>query len=249
MVVGVTSAARNRPVGPRLGGEAVPDASTQFTAVLPIKSWTHAKSRLHDDPIVRHAFARALLKDTLAAVLDARAVDRTVVVTPDAGVAEYARFVGADVVADRTRSRGDTLNDAVARGADWARKRFPRRPVVVLPGDLPAMTGPDLSHTLRAHADHELAFCADAAGLGTTLVVARTPALLRTAYGPGSAQRHREMGAVEMTDVPPGLRRDIDVLDDLADARAIGLGRNTRQVVADFDDELADEPAGPAVTA
>jgi 2-phospho-L-lactate guanylyltransferase len=216
----------------------VPEAAVQFTAVLPIKSWTHAKSRLHEDPIVRHAFARALLKDTLAAVLDAGIVVRTVVVTPDAGVAEYARFVGAEVVADRTRARGDALNDAVARGADWARKRFPRRPIAVLPGDLPALTGPDLSGVLRSAAVHDLAFCPDAAGHGTTLVVARTPALLRTAYGPDSARRHRELGAVEMADVPPGVRRDIDVLGDLAGARDIGLGRNTSQVVEDFGAEL-----------
>lgn len=221
----------------------MPDASVRFTAVLPIKSWTHAKSRLHDDPIVRHAFARALLKDTLDAVLDARAVDRTVVVTPDAGVAEYARFVGAEVVADRTRARGDALNDAVARGADWARKRFPRRPIAVLPGDLPALTGPALSHVLRDAADHELAFCPDAGGDGTTLVVARTPALLRTAYGPDSARRHRDMGAVEMRDVPAGVRRDIDVLGDLVGAREIGLGRNTSQVVADFGAEIEPDAA------
>lgn len=224
----------------------MPDAAAQFTAVLPIKSWTHAKSRLHEDPIVRHAFARALLKDTLAAVLDARAVVCTVVVTPDAGVAEYARFAGAEVVADRTRARGDALNDAVARGADWARKRFPRRPVAVLPGDLPALTGPALSDVLRDAVDHELAFCPDAGGQGTTLVVARTPGLLRTAYGPDSAQRHRDLGAVEMADVPAGVRRDIDVLDDLVDAREIGLGRHTTQVVADFDGELEGGTVQPA---
>lgn len=224
-------------------------APMQYTAILPIKSWTHAKSRLHEDPIVRHAFARALLKDTLAAVLDSRAVGHTLVVTPDAGVAEYARFVGADVVADRTRSRGDALNDAVARGAEWARKRYPRRPVVVLPGDLPAMQGATLSETLRSAAEHELSFCADAVGTGTTLVMAQTPAALRTAYGPDSAARHRALGAVEVTGAPLAVRRDIDVLSDLVAAHEIGLGANTRQVLVDFGADVLVAPVAETLSA
>jgi 2-phospho-L-lactate guanylyltransferase len=46
-------------------------------------------------------------------------------------------------------------------------------------------------------------------------------------FGAGSAQRHRQGGAVELTGDWPGLRCDIDTPHDLADARLLGVGAAT----------------------
>jgi 2-phospho-L-lactate guanylyltransferase (CobY/MobA/RfbA family) len=48
----------------------------------------------------------------------------------------------------------------------------------------------------------------------------------------GSAARHRDSGAVELTGAWPGLRCDIDTPEDLAEARRLGVGPATSAAVA-----------------
>jgi 2-phospho-L-lactate guanylyltransferase len=50
-------------------------------------------------------------------------------------------------------------------------------------------------------------------------------------FGPDSAQRHRQSGAVELTGAWPGLRCDIDTPDDLLVARRLGVGVATLRAV------------------
>ena len=56
-------------------------------------------------------------------------------------------------------------------------------------------------------------------------------AALNPLFGAGSARRHREDGAVELTGSWPGLRCDIDTPADLQEARALGLGPATSQAM------------------
>jgi len=51
-------------------------------------------------------------------------------------------------------------------------------------------------------------------------------------FGPASRDRHLATGAVEIGTGMPGLRRDVDTIDDLRDAAKIGLGPRTAQLVA-----------------
>jgi 2-phospho-L-lactate guanylyltransferase len=71
-------------------------------------------------------------------------------------------------------------------------------------------------------------FVSDAGGEGTTLLAALCASRFNPLYGPGSRLRHSHAGAREL-EVPPGsgLRQDVDTLDDLALAQAIGVRRHT----------------------
>ena len=68
-------------------------------AVVPVKDFARAKKRLRarfDDRAVERIL-RALLADVLAALGEAKRIERVFVLTDDAAVAEAARASGADV--------------------------------------------------------------------------------------------------------------------------------------------------------
>jgi 2-phospho-L-lactate/phosphoenolpyruvate guanylyltransferase len=75
------------------------------------------------------------------------------------------------------------------------------------------------------------AFVADAAGTGTVLLAALHGRPLQPRFGPGSAAAHAAGGAVRLDGDWPGLRRDVDTALDLAAARALGVGRHTRELL------------------
>ena len=75
---------------------------------------------------------------------------------------------------------------------------------------------------------HAHAFCPDAEGDGTSLVVSRDPSGLVTSYGAGSAAAHRAAGLVPLVEAPPEARRDVDTLAHLREAESLGVGRTDR---------------------
>jgi 2-phospho-L-lactate guanylyltransferase len=95
------------------------------------------------------------------------------------------------------------------------------RPRAVLLGDLPALVPADLARSLVDAARHPRAFVADAAGTGTTLVTARGGVAWRSAFGRGSASRHRALGLRRLA-VPrrSSLRHDVDTPAQLARSTA-----------------------------
>lgn len=203
------------------------------TVIIPIKAGHGAKSRLHADPVLRSAFARTFALDTAAAALTAAEVGRVVVVTSDvAAAADFSRL-GCQVVREQPHSGADPLNAAIAQARDWAAAHHRDQPLAVLPGDLPALTPDSLDDAFIRARPHRLAFCADPEGLGTTLLVAGLPTLLKTAYGPGSALKHRAIGAFALKDVELRVRQDIDTMDDLSAAEKLGVGKATTAMLAD----------------
>ena len=95
--------------------------------------------------------------------------------------------------------------------------------IVVLQGDLPALKSAELSDAMACAALHPSSFAADRQGTGTAALFAfRGTSGPR--FGADSASRHRAAGAVELAGPWPGLRCDIDTPEDLAEARALGVG-------------------------
>ncbi|MGO4859747.1 2-phospho-L-lactate guanylyltransferase [Arthrobacter sp. 2MCAF14] len=187
-----------------------------WTIVVPVKGTAAAKSRLGADS----GLARAIALDTVAAALP---VGRVVVITSAAAAADF-RALGAETVLDP----GQGLSAAVLQGIEAA---GPGR-VAVLQGDLPALTSAELKAALSLAASAELAFIADAAGTGTTLITALVPERHRPAFGEGSRVAHGAAGYIELyVDKTSGLRCDVDTWADLE--RLEGrLGRRTVQALA-----------------
>jgi 2-phospho-L-lactate guanylyltransferase len=211
-----------RPAGPiGRSSEQLP-----WRVVLPVKAAQQAKTRLTVQPgVSRLELARAMALDTMDAALACPLVSLVVVVTPDPAVAAAARAAGAHAVPDA----GSGLNAAAAQGADQAERRGPG-PIAVLLADLPTLRPQDLAVALAAAAGHRAAYVPDAEGTGTVLLMARSRADLRPAFGAGSAARHEEQ-AVRLDLDLPRLRRDVDVEAALHQALALGVGRRTAGVL------------------
>jgi 2-phospho-L-lactate guanylyltransferase len=170
----------------------------------------------------------ALARDTVAAALAARRVRRVVVISSDPEVTTILASDGASVLAEGG-IRG--LNPALELGARAVRgDGGPRVALGALQADLPALRPEELDEALAracslfAGGVTERAFCADAEGEGTTLLVCGPNSALQPRFGVGSAAAHAEGGAVAMAGAWPGLRRDVDTADDLWRAAELGLG-------------------------
>jgi 2-phospho-L-lactate guanylyltransferase len=207
---------------------SVVEPGMSWTVVLPVKELSVAKSRLGATAEARAALALAMARDVSAAAGDCPAVGAVLVVTDDPLVADK---VPADRVEPDVPRAG--LSAAAAHGASAALSRWHRSGVAVLAADLPALTAGALADVLAALVD-DRGVVADAAGTGTVLLAARPGTPLAPSYEGRSFAAHRASGAVDLTAAAAaGARRDVDTVDDLAEALALGVGPATWDSVRD----------------
>lgn len=205
-------------------GAARPVTQTDVAVIIAVKRLAAAKTRLAPvfSTATREAVVLAMLVDTISA---AAAVADVTVVTPDSDAADAARRLGARVLMDPTPpDHHDPLNNALGTAAAQLRTTTPN--VVALQGDLPALRSAELAEALAAARAHPRSFVADRHGTGTAALFS-FGVELDPRFGVDSAAHHRRSGAVELTTPWPGLRCDIDTLDDLLVARELGVGAAT----------------------
>ncbi|MGH3497219.1 MAG: 2-phospho-L-lactate guanylyltransferase [Nocardioidaceae bacterium] len=199
-----------------------PRGATTWTAVVPVKAFSAAKSRLRavvgDDTA---ALAAAFAADTVTAVAGADLIEHVVVVGPP-----VQRSGGTlDTVLD---DPGTGLNDAVRHGIGWVRERHPRAAILVVTSDLPALRSVDVNVLLKAAEDHVDGAVPDLEGRGTTALTLRPGSSLLPAFGEGSWRRHLRAGADPLDGAAsPRLRRDVDTLEHVVEAARMGIGQHS----------------------
>lgn len=202
--------------------------SFEHVVVVPVKPPAHGKSRLVGlTEEQRRDLAAAFALDTVTACLGTPAVAQVLAVTDDAAFAVRLAAAGCAVVPDGVT--GD-LNGSLRQAVAEARRRWPGLHPVALCADLPALRPDDLARALASLPTSTPAFVADAAGTGTTLYAAPYDGF-DPHFGPGSRAAHLAVGAAEVPGELASLRQDVDDLDDLARATALGLGARTRAVL------------------
>jgi 2-phospho-L-lactate guanylyltransferase len=201
-----------------------------WSVVVPVKTLVAAKTRLAEAAgPYRAALAVAVACDTVTAALACPPVRRVVVVTADPVPAERLAALGAHVVDDPLRG----LNAALRAGATAAVRLAPGDHVAALQADLPALRPAELARVLAAAEQFEQAFLPDAVEVGTTCYTARRGEPFRPAFGGASRARHLAGGAKELLlDGVASVRRDVDTIEDLRDALALGVGPHTAEVAA-----------------
>ena len=203
-----------------------------YVVVVPVKPPAHGKSRMTGlGDRERRALARAFALDTVGACLAAEHVDAVLVATDDAWFSRELEDLGCATIPD-----GDTndLNAALRQAVAEARRRWPDLTPVALCADLPALQATDLDRALATVVPGGPSFVPDAEGVGTTLYTAPYDEF-DPHFGPHSRHAHRVSGGLEVGAELASLRRDVDDLDDLRDARGLGLGPETAALVADLD--------------
>lgn len=205
-------------------------------AVVPVKALDLAKQRLGPflSPVQRRDLVLAMLADVLETLAAVPAIERTLVISGDADVAEAAARLGAGVV---TEPQGGDLNDAIARGLEHAHALGALR-ALVLPGDVPLATPTEIEALLRRAATGEAAIAPDRTKDGTNALLLPLPCGLALAFGKASFLQHMQAaarsGLVIHVVAGDGLAHDIDFpadlegLDGLPRYQALGLGRHAR---------------------
>jgi 2-phospho-L-lactate guanylyltransferase len=162
------------------------------TVVVPFRG-ANGKSRLALPEAERRELALSMLRRVLAAGTE---VGDVVLVSDD----EEARSLAPRWVADPGGGQGAAVAAALA-GAD--------APVLVVNADLPRVEADDLRALLAAIPAGGVAIVEAEDGTTNALGLA-SPELFEPLYGPGSAARFRERGAVTVD--LPRLAEDLDTL-------------------------------------
>ncbi|HLW93808.1 MAG TPA: 2-phospho-L-lactate guanylyltransferase [Solirubrobacteraceae bacterium] len=208
-------------------------------AVLPVKRFEIAKSRLHEEleALRRERLAEAMVSDVLATLRSCAELAAVVLVTNEPAVAASAAAHGATVLADPNeagQSAAALVGIAHALDGGYAR-------ALLVPGDCPALDAEELAMLLRtAPAAPSVTIVSDRHGSGTNALLLAPPDAIEPSFGPGSFARHRDAalaaGAGWHVADPPGLLLDIDTPEDLAVLRAgTTAGPRTRAVLAELD--------------
>lgn len=193
------------------------------TAIVPVKRFGAAKQRLSDvlAPEQRAALAAAMLSDVLAALADARSIERVLVVSGEPRVAALLAGGPAELLddpADAGHSQATLLGvaAALARNASC---------VALLPGDCPLLEAAELDAALEELTERTVAVIPDRHGSGTNGLLLHPPDLIEPAFGPGSRERHlqlaRAAGAQAVVAELPSLELDLDTGGDLGELRAL----------------------------
>lgn len=193
-----------------------------WVVLVPIKRFMDGKQRL-GARADRTALAEAFARDTLDAVAASPRVRMILVMTDDPGlVGDLALPVAVTV---RTQ-RSPGLNNAIGEGLRYAQDSWPDYGQAVLLGDVPALVSDDLDRTLELAEEIPLGLVPDAAGTGSVMITGQPGMPLLPAFGPGSAQRHRDLGH-RLLRGTERLRRDVDTPEDLDVAARLGVGGHT----------------------
>lgn len=191
--------------------------------MVPIKPLALAKSRLALPREKRRGLALAFALDTITALTASRWIAGVVVVTADPDVVRRLGEHPAHVAHDGGDGLGPAVRDGIAAARNWR----PDSGVLVVPADLPCLRPDDLARVMAAAAGADGAFVPDRSGTGTTLVVYPPERAAVTHYGPGSADLHRALGLRVLSRAPIRARHDVDTLEDLRAAVALGVGPAT----------------------
>jgi 2-phospho-L-lactate guanylyltransferase len=208
------------------------------TAVIPVKRFRDAKQRLSPgiEAGRRRALAAAMLEDVLAAVAEARVVERALVVTGDPMAQEIAATNSVKVLPD-PEDRGHVA--AALAGVALAEAEGATC-VALLPGDCPLLDPRELERLLTGIPGQYVAIVPDRHGTGTNALVLSPPDAIQPAFGEGSRDRHvaaaREAGIPFAIEELDSLALDLDTPADIVALTRVledkpGRARQTARVL------------------
>lgn len=194
----------------------------KVAAVMPVKQLADAKQRLAGllDVGERQRLFSAMVRDVLTALEACLGIDRLIVVSSDAEVADLAREYGAEVWPEPD---DPGMNQAVtAAAAKLAAEGL--NTMLFVPGDIPLVTADELDTVLEGFGQSREGefLIVPAADLGgSNCVVCSPPDCMSFAFGVDSFRKHlgiaRDHGLTPVVTRLPGIGLDIDTPEDLKD--------------------------------
>lgn len=198
------------------------------TAILPVKRFARAKTRLLDTigPPGRAALLKAMLADVVDAIDAAEGIERLIVVTGETRAEKLVLRA-----AQRIRTPVEVLQDPRDPGHSEAAtlgimraKALGAETVALLPGDCPLLVAAELDGALARMERGRVAVIPDRHGTGTNGLLMAPADAIGPAFGTDSCERHLDRatraGWQAAREELPSLALDLDTPDDLAALRA-----------------------------
>lgn len=184
-------------------------------AVLPVKSFRAAKTRLAADLGLPQPELAAEMAEGVLRALCAANVDRVLVVTRERAVMDLADAVGAEIVEeDELRGHSAAATLGVRRAVELGAER-----VLLAAGDCPLLRTEDVDALLARHDGDGVVILADRHGTGTNGLLLQPPTAIPPSFGMGSRERHAELahhrGVAWTVEEVPAFAYDVDTADDL----------------------------------
>lgn len=192
-------------------------------ALIPIKGFEHAKSRLSDvlEPEDRARLARELFEHVVGVLRQTPEIDEIAVVSDSDDARGHAERLGLLALTDPPGALGlarvvdDALTDLANRGA---------QKVVVCMSDLPDLTREDIADVVRALKETDVVLVPDRLGEGTNVIAQAPPTVLPSCLGhEDSLRRHllraQTLGLSVSVPLSSGIAFDVDDPVDLARLR------------------------------
>jgi 2-phospho-L-lactate guanylyltransferase len=197
------------------------------TAVLPVKRFRSAKSRLGEalDSRSRALLLGALLEDVLAALERAKLVERVIVVSGERRAERVAMRAARRMTTpiEVLRDPSDPGHSEAATLGVVRAKALGSACAALLPGDCPLVDPAELDGALGRAREGRVGVIPDRHGTGTNGLVLAPPDAIPPAFGPGSRDRHLQLadarGLAGEVDELPSLALDLDTPDDLVALR------------------------------
>mgnify|MGYP000871458265 FL=1 len=185
--------------------------------VVPIKPFTHGKSRLADRLTVeqRILLNRNLAEHTLQICKSVPAIEHLLVVSSGREMHRFAVKCGAQYIEEPPGG----INAALEAAAAYANKNGADR-VLVLHGDLPSLRRNELETlALSASSENSIAIVSDHHKTGTNSLLLNPPGCIQFLFGEGSFLKHIAAAHYHGLDIQilnlPSISFDLDTAEDL----------------------------------
>ncbi len=184
-------------------------------AIVPFKGAENAKRRLSPQlsSDARSRLALAMLYDVLEALAESKSVDGILLTSRSA----EARRIVQEWDIELYRDQAHTLVDALTDAGEKVRRDLNASTAIIVPGDVPLITGSDIDHILHYHAD--VTIVPDSHKIGTNALVCTPPNAFPLVFDGRSYHPHVEaatrLGLQVRSVQSEAFAIDVDTADDL----------------------------------
>lgn len=202
-----------------------------YTALVPVKTLTAAKSRLAEHLTLdqRESLVLDMLHHVLQTLRESELLEQISVVSADERVLEQARAWDARPLPEEEHGHNPALQAAALKDLAAAHAQdLPLQGLLTISADLPLLSTSDIHALIERSERYQVVLAPSCDGTGTNAILMRPPLVLPYLFGPGSLQRYlRAAWQQKLSSTiysSTGLAFDVDTIDDLRELKEIIYG-------------------------
>jgi 2-phospho-L-lactate guanylyltransferase len=200
----------------------------KYSAIIPVKSLSRAKSRLAPSlsQHQRETLVLDMLKHVLRVLRKSELFEHVSVVSADDRVLKQAHIWGARALREEQSGHNPALQAAASR-----EKAGGVSTLLTISADLPLLSTREIQGMIEQSTQYEVVLAPSREGTGTNAILVRPPLVIPYLFGPDSFHNYIEVARQNhlsyTTYHSTGLALDIDTVDDLDELDVLSRSNNT----------------------